>query len=100
MTSSKKTRPVTGRSSTWVRLELRLQDRELVAVAGAAVAAVKGCGRRASHLRRSASIFSADSPSQSACSRSGSAQARMPLSSGLEGDARAGRAAAWPTRAR
>jgi hypothetical protein len=42
---------------------------------------VNGCGSSRSHLRNSASIFAADSPSQILCSRAGSAQLRTPLSS-------------------
>ena len=62
--------------------ELRLQDRQVVADSPRrGPRRVKGCGSRRSHLRSSASIFSADSPSQIACSAAGSAQERRPLSS-------------------
>lgn len=40
---------------------------------------VNGCGRRASHLRSSASICSAPSRSQIACTASASAQVAKPL---------------------
>jgi hypothetical protein len=38
--------------------EFRLEDGEVIAIAGAAMGRAKGCGRRRSHLRNSASILS------------------------------------------
>src|SRR5262249_5726512 len=60
--------------------ELRLQDRQLITIAGGTIAWRKRIGNRRSHLRSSRSIFSALSSSASRCSSLGLRQDLIPLS--------------------
>ena len=66
--------------------ELSLKDRNVVAIAGCSILGREGVRDVAvSHFRSSTSILWAESPSQSCCSRVGSAQLQNAIVQGLEG---------------
>ena len=84
MTWSKKIRPETGLSSTWVRENSACSTEMSYRYPAAWSAGEYGFGRIASHLRASASILSSVSESQTACSPATSSQAANPLSSAVK----------------
>jgi hypothetical protein len=83
MTCSKKIRPATGESSTWVRENSACSTDGSYRYPAAASSAVNGYGSIASSLAASASILPASRLSQIACTAATSSTAAKPLSSGV-----------------
>ena len=83
MTCSKKIRPVTGASSTWVRENSACTTETSYRYPAAASSAVNGHGRIAIHLAARSQMTLSSKDSQIACTAAVSSTAANPLSSAV-----------------